>query len=166
MKLIDAKKEATMLLEKTKQKKPPVNLEKILDYLGIVSCPYDFTSVGASNVSGYIHKTEGKSVIWVDFKEIKTRQRFTIAHEIGHYLQHMDEDEISYIEYRGGKSANREVEWNADAFAAELLMPEKMLAEIHESLPFPTVGAMAYEFEVSRQAMQIRLDHLGYSYVR
>ena len=86
------------------------------------------------------------------------RRRFTIAHEIGHFVLHADR----VAPERGGKvnQAGRAQEREADAFAAELLMPEHLVRQA-----VLEVGAdsarLAGRFEVSEQAMSVRLRRLG-----
>jgi hypothetical protein len=86
------------------------------------------------------------------------RRRFTIAHEIGHFVLHPQRVSPE----RGGATnytTGRE-EREADAFAAELLMPEHLVRQAALE-----VGAdprrLADHFDVSEQAMSIRLRRLG-----
>ena len=123
------------------------------------------------------------------FPEKEGRYRFTVGHEIGHWQLHrhlfvadadqgslFDEPSEPSVVCRTG-SRKPPIEWQADAFSARLLMPAEMLtrawaeasggrgassraARRHGST-FATVGRMAREFEVSAQAMRIRLIALG-----
>lgn len=100
--------------------------------------------------------------IRVNRHESPTRQRFTIAHEIAHYLLHRDyigdgiEDSILY---RSTLSDPREAE--ANRLAAQLLMPEASVLKAlrrHGGRANPNVAAiMAEEFNVSEAAMGIRI---------
>jgi len=56
------------------------------------------------------------------------RDRFTIAHEIGHYFLH-GPDRVSHARLRGNQSvpAYMDPEWQGNAFAAELLMPRDLI---------------------------------------
>ncbi|MGR3460779.1 MAG: ImmA/IrrE family metallo-endopeptidase [Roseovarius sp.] len=100
--------------------------------------------------------------IRVNRHEAKTRQRFTIAHEIAHYLLHRDfigdgiEDTILY---RSTLSDPREAE--ANRMAAQLLMPEATILNAlrrHGGRASAKVAAiMAEEFNVSEAAMSIRI---------
>ncbi len=86
------------------------------------------------------------------------RRRFTIAHEIGHFVLHPGRVRPE----RGGATteAMRREEREADAFAADLLMPEHLVrqavaeqgADLHR---------LADRFDVSVSAMQVRLSRLG-----
>lgn len=86
------------------------------------------------------------------------RQRFTIAHEIGHFLLHGQRA----VAERGGatNAATAGYEREADQFAAELLMPAAFMrqAVLEDGLD---VDRLADRFEVSVGAMRQRLRRLG-----
>jgi len=86
------------------------------------------------------------------------RLRFTIAHEIGHFLLHGERA----VAERGGATslATARYEREADQFAAELLMPEALMrqAVLEDGLD---AGHLADRFEVSLGAMRQRLRRLG-----
>jgi IrrE N-terminal-like domain len=89
------------------------------------------------------------------------RFRFTIAHEIGHWVCHCLEGrapklEPSYCRAVDLKdAADRTLEREANVFAAELLMPEPAVRAAWEELG--EVEACAVRFDVSPTAMQWRL---------
>ena len=85
------------------------------------------------------------------------RRRFTIAHEIGHFVLH---PELARPE-RGGQvtEAGRVEEREADAFAAELLMPEPLVRQAAREHG-ADVDRLADRFDVSRSAMRNRLQRL------
>jgi Zn-dependent peptidase ImmA (M78 family) len=103
----------------------------------------------------------------------KNRQRFKIAHEIGHLQlghpsepgEHVHVEKDVYISQRGRKASEgvdpKEIE--ANAFAACLLMPKTLL---EESLEAPVndarITALAKLFGVSEQAMILHLTRLGH----
>lgn len=132
------------------------------------------------DLSGFLFRdpATGKSVIGVNKKHYRTRQRFTIAHEIGHLMLHSFED-LHYdrkgsggIFKRSAESAtgeNRD-EVEANFFAAELLMPEELIydkledieiSDIFEQNIDAAIRAMAKEFNVSTHALSIRMAQLG-----
>jgi Zn-dependent peptidase ImmA (M78 family) len=87
------------------------------------------------------------------------RRRFTIAHEIGHFVLHPQR----LAPNRGGdpgNAARQQQEHEADQFAAELLMPEDLVREA-VVLHGPDAVRLADRFGVSRAAMQVRLRYLG-----
>lgn len=83
------------------------------------------------------------------------RKRFTVAHEIAHFLLHRGLFATELVDdalYRSGLSTSVEVQ--ANAFAADLLMPWHLLMPLIDK---PT-AELASLFQVSEQAMRIRLE--------
>lgn len=117
------------------------------------------TTFKDSNISGkVIHNDDVKEIYVAD--ESYERQRFTIAHEIGHIILHHEAGEsINEVDYRtSDKDFNRK-EFQANAFASALLMPKKEAIKTWESLS--DVDDFAEYFEVSKKAASIRLLNLG-----
>lgn len=115
-------------------------------------------------VSGMLVKEPGEeATIYLNRQNSETRQRFTCAHEIGHYLRRSaaGDDDWSYVDLRNHLSSTGQdtEERYANSFAASLLMPRsevRRLAERHG----PAI--MARKFGVSSDAMNYRLNNLGY----
>ena len=96
------------------------------------------------------------------------RLRFTCAHELGHWVLHQKlySGTGDVAAYEGKTSLDESyglVEWQADALATALLMPLPQIkrsfyrlraGRSHEHL----VAEMARIFQVSKQAMRIRLE--------
>lgn len=82
------------------------------------------------------------------------RQRWTCAHELGHYVMHRYMGE--YFAHTPGDKSPAEKE--ANKFAAQLLMPEGVVRSVAAKLSF---GGLAAYFGVSLQAMHVRLTELG-----
>lgn len=115
-------------------------------------------------ISGLIQPKENGDgyVIKVNRFEPKARQRFTIAHEIAHYLLHRDRIQSGVVDsvlYRSKLSSRLEAE--ANRLAADLIMPLGKVEELSEHFPVDSfdqlVEKMADKFQVSKQAMGIRL---------
>ena len=93
------------------------------------------------------------------------RFRFTIAHEIGHWVCHCNEGRAPVLEPSYCRpvdlteAADHALEREANVFAAELLMPERAVREAWEELG--EVAACATRFDVSPTAMQWRAFNLG-----
>ena len=150
----------------------PVDVRGIAQALGIeiVERP-GFELKGHGTVSGLLLRREGKTICVVNRDHHPNRQRFSIAHEIGHFVLHpfreayIDVDcRVAARDDRSSEGAYiREIE--ANTFAAELLMPEEVVkAEVENPLgPFDEdqVESLAKQFKVSTQAMTIRLTNLG-----
>ena len=90
------------------------------------------------------------------------RQRFTIAHELGHFIKDSaNQDEFSdTVFFRNGESNPMEVA--ANQFAAELLLPEESFRKYVESTS-SKVEDIADHFHVSSLAVRIRAKQLGYT---
>lgn len=126
----------------------------------------------AGDLDGMVHLRDGAAVIGVNALHSRTRQRFTIAHELGHLLLHATEgdlhiDERNPIGLRNSLSGEakepREIE--ANQFAAELLMPERFVMASVDKVPDgidvdAAIEELAREYEVSPQAMSYRLANL------
>lgn len=92
--------------------------------------------------------------------EAPVRQRFTIAHELGHYaLQHgpRPRDTAESFSSRNSDPLERA----ANQFAAELLMPADAVRQIVNSGRFATLDDIAKVFKVSKVAMSYRMTNLG-----
>jgi len=129
------------------------------------------------DTSGILEKSENnKSTIFVNKTHPPVRKRFTIAHEIGHYL--LSSKNGIYVDksifFRDGKSqqAIDKEEMTANCFAAELLMPKsfikKALNKFVQNGIFDSgddlVQTLSNEFKVSTTAMSIRLQNMGLSF--
>ena len=115
------------------------------------------------DVSGAIIKQpDGPARIYLRPSDTDNRKRFTCAHELGHYMKKLIEndveelDSLSYIDVRTPRAAEGtdEAEIFANSFAAALLMPPKEFCEIFEasSNRFET----ARVFQVSADAVTNR----------
>lgn len=112
-------------------------------------------------ISGAIryNKSTNKFEILINKNDAKVRQRFTIAHEIGHFFLHKDmliSDEIHVdILYRMTNEQEKEV----DYFAGALLMNKTLLEKAYKD--GHSITELAELFDVSVSAMTVRLDVLG-----
>lgn len=139
----------------------PVRLNAIAEHLGIPV----YLSTLKPKISGLIEPDEtspSKFRIRLNRHEIVERQRFTLAHEIAHFLLHRSLIGAGVVDdtmYRSGLSSSREVE--ANRMAADLCMPRALIDKHRRELAHldvdELVSEMAKRFRVSRLAMQIRL---------
>lgn len=118
-----------------------------------------------AGVSGEIKKSDSGYVVRVNRHDIKERQRFTIAHEIAHYILHRDligDGIVDDILYRSGLSDHLEAQ--ANRLAADLIMPwpslHKRIQELSDLKNEELYEQLARDFEVSTTAMKIRLGKL------
>lgn len=145
-----------------------IKLEKIAKHLGVDIKGEDMDF----DVSGLFVMKNDKSYIRYNNSESEQRQRFTIAHELGHFVLHKEDkplfiDKMEQVLYRNFDSSTGEIkkEREANAFAASLLMPKFLLNQVISKSPLETKKVVAYlanEFNVSEQAMSFRLSNLGY----
>ena len=125
------------------------------------------------NISGMLECNHGEYKITVNGRHASTRKRFTIAHEIGHYILHKSlvgegiDDSIAYRSEAGGKFHNTNIgpreETQANKFAASLLMPPASVRKFHREFQGNSrnLESMAELFEVSRSSMKFRIEGLG-----
>jgi len=142
----------------------PVHVYRIATALGLDICHSDTLP---DNISGFIkcHDTHpGKYEIHVNAAHNKSRQRFTIAHELAHFILHKDKIGDCITDdalYRSSLSSRVEVE--ANELAMNILMPwhllEPRLKENNVS-----VNSLARDFDVSTSAMSVRLG-IPYEYM-
>lgn len=124
------------------------------------------------DVAGFLVMTESQPIITINQGNYKTRKRFTIAHEIGHFILHSKEqpffvDKAPRVMYRNEASSTGEIlkEREANAFAAALLMPKELLEDEIKNAPndiSQAIEFLADKFKVSENAMSFRLSNLGY----
>ena len=128
------------------------------------------------DISGFLYREHDKStaIIGVNASHHPNRQRFTIAHELGHFLLHTGDkvhvDRGFEIRLRSDESSKGTDidEKEANLFAAELLMPrhfiERDLAEIGsvDLTDEDTIKKLAGKYKVSAHAFAFRLAYLGY----
>lgn len=146
------------------------NLDKILNHLGLVSESKNFSKLfygltrDSNNIrtaSGLLIRKNGKMFIYTNADEPSYRQRFTIAHEIGHYvLNHIPDngDKNFIMRDEVSTKGNDPKEVAANKFAAELLMPEELIRKLHKEGRSPREIALG--LKVSITAINNRLDNL------
>ena len=89
-----------------------------------------------AGISGEIKKTDGEVVIRVNRHDVKERQRFTLAHEIAHFLLHEEkigDGIVDDILYRS--SLSDELEAQANRLAADIVMPWSLIQSALEQEP-------------------------------
>ena len=105
----------------------------------------------------------GDPVILLNREDHPNRQRFSCAHELGHFVLRRDApDQYDYIDYRDpmASTGTQDEEIFANGFAANLLMPEGSVRAAHREVG-GSVAALAFRFRVSQDAMVNRLKNLG-----
>lgn len=111
-------------------------------------------------VSGFLDPTE--RTIYVNAEDAPTRQRFTVAHELGHYLLEHDPAKygvlLRFPEFNGEDEEEKE----ANCFAANLLVPKESLKEVLKkySLTNEDEPVLAQLFGVSKAVIRFRMKHV------
>lgn len=158
MRYRESRRRAVQVLGMVAVDKPPVDVKRVAEELGFEIIPFSFPK----SISGVTFIDGGAKSIGINVDDPPMRQRFSIAHELGHYLQgHEDYDDskLHVQENRGLLNSHSRQEQEANEFAAELLMPLFLLRQDITS-PNLDVPAFARRYQVSEQAMWIQLfDH-------
>lgn len=150
----------------------PIKIERCVEHLKLQLEEVELES----DVSGFLVLNNNTAVIGCNKNHGHERKRFTIAHELSHFVLHAKKEIPFFIDkqqkpeqtimFRDSSSSTGEFqkEREANAFAAALLMPKKLVEQeikliakenIHEA-----IKTLAEYFEVSVQAMSIRLTNL------
>ncbi|MEC3978137.1 ImmA/IrrE family metallo-endopeptidase [Amycolatopsis sp. H20-H5] len=150
--------------------RPPVQVEGIAQAEGIQV----IRTASSGNESGFLLRDGQRTVIGLNSKNPGRRQRFTVAHELGHWKLHQGKplivDHAIKINKRDDLSsaATDREEIDANAFAAALLMPQSFVhaalnAEVAAGVPTVErlLNSLADQFLVSIEAMRWRLVNLG-----
>ena len=115
------------------------------------------------DISGYIEKVNGKYVIVINNLQSPLRQRFTLAHEFGHYSLHRDNLEGKHQDTTLFRDANEDslgIEYAANDFAAELLIKKKKFESAIKS-GTNTPKQLSALFQVTEKAILYRAYKLG-----
>lgn len=118
-------------------------------------------SMSSDDLSGCFDIENGMPTIRFNPDDAWVRQRFTIAHELGHMvLGHGRAMRDNKRNYRA--SADHYKEREANTFAAELLMPREVVEWMVVQQGRRDIGQMSRDLGVSEMAMRFRLENLGY----
>jgi Zn-dependent peptidase ImmA (M78 family) len=156
----------------------PIDIENLIKEYLEIKCEVkpDFKNM---KVTGSISVQNGEPYIWVNPMKntSKERKRFTLAHELGHFMLHMaPANDLNNFDSITDTviSFNRDDNWDytemeANNFAAQLLMPKlsikkhiKIIIDEHSNISKESlVEQLADLFQVSETAMKFRLTKLG-----
>lgn len=151
--------------------------EKILSESGALTLPIPVETVAmnsqirisrapSSEFSGMLIRKDGYALIGINSGESSVRQRFTVAHELGHFYLHEEKD--TFIDFRDKKGTTSQTprEKQANMFAAALLMPRKLIEVDVKQLgkdgfTEDELDRLAKKYDVSADAMRYRLINLN-----
>ncbi len=147
-----ARKQARLIIKRAKLATPPVLLNNIVKFIQTKDDLRVFPKDLGKKISGIQLEHGGTTFIAYNLSEHEHRQRFTLAHEIGHFV--MGHTGVSNFDsYDLNTKSPYEIE--ANAFAAELLMPLDMIKKDYQELHNPK--QMATKYLVSEVALWKRL---------
>jgi Zn-dependent peptidase ImmA (M78 family) len=159
---------AQTVLVQLKERKAPINVLRVARQLGVRVERADL----GEDCSGVLVRKGDAAVIGVNYSHHPNRQRFTIAHELGHFVLHKGDKYtdkgMTTLQFRNAESSTgtQNEEREANQFAAALLMPGEWVRREFEKHPFDlgddeALNSMCRLFGVSSQAMSFRLGNLG-----
>lgn len=162
---------AELLLTETNLLTAPVRVDLLARRLGLAVEPIELRD----DISGVLVVNGEHGTIGYNRQHHSVRQRFSIAHELGHYILHRDKMQLfidkgyTAVAFRDQRSSSGELkqEREANAFAAAVLMPQNLIKEQvqRQELDWAdgnVLNDLASLFEVSVQAMSFRLANLGH----
>jgi len=170
-------KSAADLLMESNAYSLPVDLNKVTNFLKIKVVE----EIIDDSFSGLLIIKNEKPVIGLNKNHPPNRKRFTIAHEIGHFILHHKKhnaggeevfiDKKNQMAYfRSKKSANNEDprEAQANKFAAELLMPDELIRKYIDDKKIDlfddfSIQKLSSFLKVSAAALSLRLMKLGFT---
>jgi len=163
-----AREHAQKLLKDFEVKAAPVPIERIIKRLDI---RIQFSPLD-QELSGMALVKDGVSVIGVNALHHPNRQRFTMAHELGHHMMHRSQIEGTVHVDKGfamilmrddlAKQGTDQMEIEANTFASEFLMPEQFISNMLDVSSIDLddtahLSLIAKKFKVSVSAIQYRI---------
>ena len=145
----------------------PVDVIGMASALGVVC----HSAYLADEISGMLERvSDGVYKCTYNASHPPTRQRFTVAHELGHYMLHRKligdgvDDNRAYRSTDAGKYHNTEIgpkqETEANKFAVSVLMPTSLVRDKVENNRHISNVQLAFDFNVSEMAIKLRREGL------
>ena len=150
----------------------PINVLKVAEALGFAIYKTDLKDGirGAMVDSDRAFVDDKKRVIVVPNEDSLKKIFFTVAHEIGHFCLHCNDQENFYMRETIHKDEQTEaMENEADLFAATLLMPEELFRNYVESVRYKynsrksLMNDICETFCVEQDAVERRFTELNIS---
>jgi Zn-dependent peptidase ImmA (M78 family) len=113
------------------------------------------------DVAGACSRRPGGALLWVNGGQFKPRQRFTLAHELGHaWCEHDGRLDVDTLATIGGGTTDP-LEIQANAFAAEFLVPRAGMEDVIDGEPtLEEVVIISAHYGVSAPMVVYRLKQL------
>lgn len=136
-----------------------IDVEGIAAYCGAFVV-YEPLSGAEARIVG----NRNKAYITINSRSLRSRQRFSIGHELGHWV--WDRGRMAFAcssEVQDRRWSGADKETLANKFAADLLMPAQMFRGWTQQRPatIETVSDLANQFQSSLTATAIRLVEFG-----
>ena len=147
-----------------------IDTVKLANLFGIEVVPENWKDDSSAYIK--FDDSNDKFIIFVNTNHSKERQRFSIAHEIAHFILHKEIiKELKQVDRNSLRSLAPEQEKAADKLAAKILMPdnlvEEYLTQLHitkqNEINKDTLSKFAKDFNVSFLAAYIKLKELNYN---
>lgn len=138
----------------------PFSITKMIKEITDIQCcsfkrahDYGIDIEAFGSESAVLTEYDGKLIVFYNQLDVDTRIRFSMLHEIGHYL-------LLHKLKTDDKDLYEKQEIEANCFAAQLLMPEQTLIELQKRGKRIDVNFLVYAFQVSKEAAIKRTDTL------
>lgn len=141
----------------------PVRVEAIARDLGIsvIQDVIEEPDVAGKIVRDNSGRSPGGYAIYLNARDPARRQRFTLAHELGHYVLHRDLIGDGLIDDAMYRSKLGEwYERQANRWAADTLMPAALVRGLYRG-GMRDLASLSNTLDVSEPAIRIRLSELG-----
>ena len=136
-----------------------LKVEELISTFEDIVITYENMEITKSGSLSYI---DGKWIMCINSNHNVKRQRFTMAHELGHYMLHKNKN-LEFVDTTFFRSDDMEsIEYMANEFASRLLMPEEDVRKLIDENKIKNIGDLALKFNVSSAAMKYRVVSLGY----
>lgn len=136
-----------------------LKIENLISIFNDIEIKYEAMDASKSGSLSYL---DGKWIMIINSNHNIKRQRFTMAHELGHYMLHKGKN-TEFADTTFFRSDDMSsIEYQANEFAARLLIPENLLRKLIDENKVKNIGKLASYFDVSSLAMKYRVISLGY----
>lgn len=156
----EARLEAQRLLKRYDPDTFPIDVDAIAHSLGIRVL---YGKLPAGTYGFIVKKTNKQAIIGINERLPETQQRFTLAHEVGHFIDRRNAGDSDYSFEDGNTTQEDDIlEFYANEFAGALLLPTVALLEKLEMFnedPFAW-GLIAKHFGVSEKVLVKRILRL------
>jgi len=142
----------------------PVDIRAILEHYKISALFMDFSKLNNVRrnehiLSAFVCSGENAAIFYGKSKTLfLPRIRFTTTHELAHVCLTGNDN---HIEFWPEENTCKDEEIAANIFAGELLIPERQLKYVKDSLLIPSLSILANIFSVPHNVMAERFSYLG-----